>query len=119
MKKENHHIVTCQVHVQAKNPREAARKALSTMRQNGFVNTKTRNKKGYYIVRWSIDMFHFDSMNEAKKEALVWIKKQRGVSLCHVFTIQDKSSKKCFSVDLDDEYANQLLPLSEKEFEKS
>ena len=114
-KQETHHMVKCEIHIKAKNTREAARKALDAIKKNGLMNASTKLKTGY-IVRWAIDMFGDESMEAATARAFKWIKEPRGVSLCHVFQLQDKKTKKCFSVDLDEIYHNQLLPLTEEEF---
>lgn len=63
-------------------------------------------------------MFGKNSIEAATKEAYEWIKEGRGKSLCHVFTIQDKKTKECFSVDLDTYKSESILPLTELQFKK-
>jgi len=117
MIQDNHHIVQCEVHSRKAIPFDAAVEALGIIRKNGIKDAKTNSKTGY-VIKWAIDVFGKPNMKTATEEAYQWIKQGRGVSWCHTFTMQDKKTKECFSVDLDVSKIESTLPLTETDFNK-
>lgn len=113
---DKRHLIKCELHIKGKSPREVARKALAIIKRDGFADKKNKLTTGY-VVRWSIDIFD-KSMREAKIQALEWVREPRGTSLCHMFELKNKKTRECFLVDLDEVWEDQLLPLTEKEFNR-
>ncbi len=69
-----------------------------------------------FTVKWIIQSITAESPLEAAQIALDWIKDE---GECHTFTIQDEETKKCHSVDLDEEPGFEVTELTEGEFKNS
>lgn len=69
-----------------------------------------------FRVKWEIDIEDETNPLEAAKKALELMRGHDSTAV--VFTMQDKNTKECFSVDLDEPEGEEVLPLTESQFKE-
>lgn len=104
--------------VNGRTPYGSALIAQSWIRKHGFDKPiPLVNDNEGFEVRWLIQEIDAPTDEDAKKIALEWIREKD--SMCQTFTMKSLKTGKCYSVDLNEEPGNKILPLSEEDFQNS